>query len=103
MADACDDQKALDALLDPVTSGLVSSLEGGSRTLAQLCESSGLSAADITERLSYLSEHGLLDRTGEGDTVTYAVNAKKIDAVLSRSGHFDGAIDMVTQMDSFLN
>lgn len=96
-------QEALNALLDPVTSGIVSGLEGGPRTLRQLCESSGLGAAEVESRLSPLLAGGLVAASGEGPDASYSADASRIDEALSRSGHFDGAIDMVTKMDSFLN
>lgn len=96
-------QDALDALLDPVTSGIVSELEGGPRTLRQLCESTGLGAAEVESRLSPLRAGGLVAAAGEGPGASYSADASRIDEALSRSGHFDGAIDMVTKMDSFLN
>lgn len=103
LTDTDETKKILDAMLDSVTSKLISLLEDGSKTVTELCSSSDLAADDIHNRFAPLVKHGLIVRTDGKDDTTYSVNADKLDSALSKSNHFDGAIGMVSQMDTFLN
>ena len=98
-----EERKVLDAILDPVTSELISMLEDGPKTVAVLCERSKLVADDVHARFSPLVEQGIILRTDTDGQTTYSADPKKLDAALSKSRHFDGTIDLVTQMDTFLN
>lgn len=97
------DSEISDAILDPVTSELISMLEGGSKTIADLAESSGLGADEIRTRFGPLIEQGLIVREEGENGATYSADAEKLDSALSASHNFDGAIDLVTKMDTFLN
>ena len=90
-------------MLDPITSELISMLEAGSKTIQELCTSSNLEASNIHDRFAPLVEECLIVRTGNDNDTVYSANSDKFDSMLSDSKHFDGAIDMVAKMDTFLN
>lgn len=101
MADT-NDSKILDLMLDPVTSELISLLEGGPKTVTEMSSSSSVNVDEIHSRLAPLVNVGLILRTDtQGDT-TYSADADKLDAAF-KAHNFDETINLVTQMDTYLN
>ncbi len=97
-----DNSKILDAMLDETTSTLISALESGPKTVAELSQSSGIGVDDIHKRFAPLVNAGLIVRTDTQNETTYSADAEKLDAAL-KSHNFDESINVITQMDSYLN
>lgn len=89
-------------MLDPVTSKLISLLEGGSKTVTEMSSLSSVDIPDIHTRFTPLVKGGLIVRADTQNDTTYSANADKLDAAF-KSHNFDETINLVTQMDTFLN
>ena len=78
---------------------VLAELEGGPRDIAYLAEKSGMDPADIREGLSYMVEHGFVKVSGSA----YEADKARLAAAMEDDGHFDGVVDGITKMDSYLN
>ncbi len=98
-----DAEKIVACMFDPVTSEIMAMLEHGPRALSQLAEDSGVSSDAVLEQLSYLVQHGFVIKTVEGSAVMISADAEKLASAIEGSGSFDGAVDGLETMDSYLN
>ena len=98
-----DHQKVIDCIFDPVTSQILSELEDGGKNISYLSDQTKIPESDIQNRLSYLIETGFVNQTKDGEIISYSVNGEKLSKVIEDEQNFDGAIDGLTKMDSYLN
>lgn len=98
-----DHQKIIDCIFDPITSQILSELEGGEKNISYISRQTQISENDIQERLSYLVETGFVKLTKDGESISYSADEKKLSKVIEDEQNFDGAIDGLTKMDSYLN
>jgi hypothetical protein len=98
-----DAAKVVECMFDPVTSEVLAKLEDGPKDLSKLAGESGLTADEVLGRLSYLVEHGFVTSRAEGGAVMVAANGDKLASAVEGSDSFDGAVDSITTLDSYLN
>ncbi len=61
------------ALSEPARLRLLNLLRGGERSVGELAEATGYSAANVSRHLALLAQHGLLAREVRGTSVFYAI------------------------------
>ena len=61
------------ALSEPARLRLLNLLRGNERSVGELAEATGYSAANISRHLALLAQHGLLSREVRGTSVFYAI------------------------------
>lgn len=88
-----------ECMFDETMAPILAELEAGPRDVGYLAEKFGMDAADIREGLSYLVEHGFLTLRND----SYEADAARLARVMEDDAHFEGVVDSVTKMDSYLN
>ena len=103
MADGFDREKVVDCMFDAVTSSLLAELESGEKTCSHLAETASISENEVLEKLSYLLEHDFIFQKTENDSSVFSANIEKLNQIVENSENFDGAINGLEKMDSYLN
>jgi len=101
MMEEYDAEKIVACMFDPVASGILARLEDGPKALSQLAAESKMSEEQILASMSYLIEHKFVIRRDGGTTL--AADGDKLASIVEGSESFDGAVDSITTMDSYLN
>ena len=89
-------------MFDSVTSELLAELEDGAKDSKYLSEKYSISEQEIQQKFSYLIEHGFVLEKKENGQSIFTANSEKL-ATIIENDQFDGAIDGLTKMDSYLN
>ena len=103
MAESFDREKVIDAMFDPITSEILAELEDGKKECSALSEKFSMSDSNLLERLAYLIECEFLIKTVENNQCSISANNEKLGSLLEDSDAFDGAINGLEKMDSYLN
>ena len=103
MSESFDREKAIDCMFDPITSEILAELEDGKKECSILAQQFSLSKSELLERLDYLIECEFLTKTIENDQCSISANTEKLGSLLEDSDAFDGAINGLEKMDSYLN
>ena len=103
MAESFDREKIIDCMFDPITSEILAELEDGEKECSILAQQFTLSESELLERLDYLIECEFLIKTIENDQCSISANTEKLGSLLEDSDAFDGAINGLEKMDSYLN
>ena len=103
MADDFDREKIIDCMFDPITSSLLAELETSEKSCSYLAETCSISENEVLEKLSYLLEHDFIFQNTENDSSTFTANMEKLNQIVENSENFDGAINGLEKMDSYLN
>jgi DNA-binding HxlR family transcriptional regulator len=103
MAESFDKEKVIDSMFDPITSEILAELEDGEKECSILAQQFTLSESELLERLDYLIECEFLTKTIENDQCSISANTEKLGSLLEDSDAFDGAINGLEKMDSYLN
>ena len=103
MAESFDREKIIDCMFDPITSEILAELEDGEKECSILAQQFTLSESELLERLDYLIECEFLTKTVENDQCSISANTEKLGSLLEDSDAFDGAINGLEKMDSYLN
>lgn len=103
MTDDFDREKVVDCMFDPVTSSLLAELENGEKTCSYLAENSSISENEVLEKLSYLLEHDFIFQSTKNNSYVFSANIEKLNQIVENSENFDGAINGLEKMDSYLN
>lgn len=90
-------------MFDPKTSEIISYLEKGEILLSVLAKKSNLPEKEVLDRLSYLIKHNFIFKKNYESQLTLSANLDKLNSVVENENNFDGAIDGLTKMDSYLN
>ena len=90
-------------MFDPITSEILAELEDGKKECSILGDQFSMSESDLLKRLDYLIECGFLSKTLENDKCSLSANTEKLGSLLEDSDAFDGAINGLEKMDSYLN
>jgi DNA-binding IclR family transcriptional regulator len=90
-------------MFDPITSEILAELEDGEKECSILAQQFTLSESELLERLDYLIECEFLTKTIENDQCSISANTEKLGSLLEDSDAFDGAINGLEKMDSYLN
>lgn len=94
--------KVIDCMFDPLTSSILAELENGKKECSYLAKKHHISEDEVSERLSYLIEHDFVQSISENENLFFTSNNKKLDTIIE-SENFDGAINGLEKMDSYLN
>jgi len=103
MIESFDREKIIDCMFDPITSEILAELEDGEKECSILAQQFTLSESELLERLDYLIECEFLTKTIENDQCSISANTEKLGSLLEDSDAFDGAINGLEKMDSYLN
>jgi hypothetical protein len=103
MAESFDREKIIDCMFDPITSEILAELEDGEKECPVLSQQFSMSESELLERLDYLIECEFLTKTIENDQCSISANTEKLGSLLEDSDAFDGAINGLEKMDSYLN
>ena len=103
MSESFDREKVIDCMFDPITSEILAELEDGEKECSILAQQFSLSKSELLERLDYLIECEFLTKTIENDQCSISANTEKLGSLLEDSDAFDGAINGLEKMDSYLN
>ena len=103
MSESFDREKVIDCMFDPITSEILAELEDGEKECSILAQQFTLSESELLERLDYLIECEFLTKTIENDQCSISANTEKLGSLLEDSDAFDGAINGLEKMDSYLN
>ena len=103
MSESFDREKVIDCMFDPITSEILAELEDGKKECSILAQQFSMSESELLERLDYLIECEFLTKTIENDQCSISANTEKLGSLLEDSDAFDGAINGLEKMDSYLN
>jgi len=103
MADTFDREKVVDCMFDPTTASILAELEDGEKECSFLAQQASVSESEVLERLSYLIEHGFITKNSDDGKCLLSANSEKLSTIVENSENFDGAIDGLEKMDSYLN
>lgn len=103
MSDGYSREKVIESIFDPNTSEILAELENGGKELLYLTEKLSLSENLIRERLAYLLQHHFVIEKKIDEKIIFSADAKKLAEVVEEDKNFDGVVDGLTEMDSFLN
>ena len=78
-------------------------LEDGKKECSILSEEFSMSQSDILQRLDYLIECEFIFKTSENEKYFISANNEKLSSLLENNDTFDGAINGLEKMDSYLN
>lgn len=94
-----DDKKIVEALFDPDVSVILAELEHGSKESKQLAQTLGISEQEIGRRLSYLVESDIV----RFENAAYSVDSERIAKIMENDENYNGVVDGLTELDSYLN
>jgi len=103
MSESFDREKVIDSMFDSITSEILAELEDGKKECSVLSRQFSMSESELLERLDYLIECKFLIKTLENDQCSISANTEKLGSLLEDSDAFDGAINGLEKMDSYLN
>ena len=103
MDDTFDREKIVDCMFDPVTSSILAELEDGEKECSFLAEKSSISESEVSERLSYLLDHGFIFKNLNNGKFIFSANTEKLTQIVENSDTFNATIEGLEKMDSYLN
>ena len=103
MSTSFDREKIIDCMFDPVTSEILAELEDEKKECSVLALKFSMSELDVLEKLDYLIECEFLFKTIESERCFISANVEKLGSLLEDSDAFEGAINGLEKMDSYLN
>ena len=98
-----DKEKILECMFNPEISEILEELENEGKDSVYLSEKFQISETEIRERLSYLIEHDFVHEEKTDDRVIFTADGKKLTNLVEQERNFDGVVDGLTEMDSYLN
>ena len=103
MSASFDREKIVDCMFDPITSEILAELEDEKKECSILALKFSMSELDVLEKLDYLIECEFLFKTIESERCFISANVEKLGSLLEDSDAFEGAINGLEKMDSYLN
>jgi hypothetical protein len=98
-----DKEKILECMFNPDISEILAELEKGGKDSMYLSKKFQITENQIHERLSYLIEHNFVREEKDGDKVIFTADGEKLTNLVERDKNFEGVVDGLTEMDSYLN
>ena len=90
-------------MFNPEISEILAELENEGKDVVYLSEKFKISENEIRERLSYLLEHNFVKEEKTGDKIIFSADGEKFTKIMEQERNFDGVVDGLTEMDSYLN
>jgi len=103
MDDTFDREKVVDCMFDPITSSILAELEDGEKECSFLAEKTSISESEVSERLSYLIDHGFIFKNSNNGKSIFSANTEKLTQIVENSDTFNATIEGLEKMDSYLN
>jgi len=103
MDESFDRNKIIESMFDPITSGILAELEDGGKELSYLAQKAEISEDQVKERLSYFIEYDFINTNTDNEKIIFSANSQKLAELIENNENFDGAVDGLTKMDSYLN
>ena len=103
MDDTFDREKVVDCMFDPVTSSILAELENGEKECSFLAEKSSISESEVSERLSYLLDHGFIFKNSNDGKSIFSANTEKLTQIVENSDTFNATIEGLKKINSYLN
>ena len=103
MEESFDKEKIIECMFDPQTSEILAELENEAKELEFLSQKLNLSQKIICEKLSYLIDHGFILKSKNDNKTIYKANVSKLGEIVESDKNFDGVVDGLTELDSYLN
>lgn len=103
MVTTLDKEKVLECMFDPITSEILAELENGGKESSYLVGKLKISGEKIQNKLSYLLKHDFVEIVTRGGKTVYSANLDKLAKILEEDKNFQGVVDGLTEMDSYLN
>jgi hypothetical protein len=103
MDESFDRNKIIESMFDPITSGILAELEDGGKELSYLAQKTEISEDEVKERLSYFIEYDFINTNTDNEKIIFSANNQKLAELIENNENFDGAVDGLTKMDSYLN
>ena len=103
MSSSYDKEKILECMFNPEISEILAELENGGKDLVYLSDKFQISQNKILEKLSYLLEHDFIHEEKTGNNVVLTANGDKLTNLVEEDKNFEGVVDGLTEMDSYLN
>jgi len=90
-------------MFNPEISEILAELENGGKDSVYLSSKFQISENEIHDRLSYLIEHDFVYEEKTDDKVIFSADGEKLTKLLEHEKNFEGVVDGLTEMDSYLN
>ncbi|NOS62877.1 MAG: ArsR family transcriptional regulator [Nitrosarchaeum sp.] len=90
-------------MFDPITSSILAELEDGEKECSFLAEKTSISESEVSERLSYLLDHGFIFKNSNNGKSIFSANTEKLTQIVVNSDTFNATIEGLEKMDSYLN
>lgn len=103
MSSSYDKEKILECMFDPEISEILAELENGEKELNYLSNKFDISENEIIEKLSYLIENNFVHKKKIENKVIISADGDKLTKMVEQDKNFDGVVDGLTEMDSYLN
>ncbi|MBI2111180.1 MAG: helix-turn-helix transcriptional regulator [Nitrosarchaeum sp.] len=103
MDDTFDREKVVDCMFDSITSSILAELEDGEKECSFLAEKTSISESEVSERLSYLLDHGFIFKNSNNGKFIFSANTEKLTQIVENSDTFNATIEGLEKMDSYLN
>ena len=103
VGDISDNNKIFESIFEPNNSEILAQLESGPKNFSDLAKNLDISKEKIEQSLSYLIEHGFINKIEKDNQVHYSVNADMLSKVLENNDNFRNIDDGLAKLDSFLN
>ena len=103
MTETFDKEKILESMFDPETSEILAELETSEKDIEYLSQKFSLSEDTIKEKLSYLIQHEFVFESNNENKTIFKANASKLGQIVESDKNFDGVVDGLTELDSYLN
>jgi len=103
MDDVFDREKVIECMFDPVTSSILAELENGEKECSFLAEKFSISESEVSEKLSYLLDHGFIFKNHNDGKFIFSANVEKLTQIVENSDTFDATIEGLEKIDSYLN
>ena len=103
MVDSFDKEKILECMFDPETSEILAELENNEKDIEYLSQKLNLAQETIRKKLSYLIEHEFVFESKNENKTIYKANSSKLGEMVETDRNFDGVVDGLTELDSYLN
>ena len=98
-----DKEKILECMFNPEISEILAELENGGKDSAYLSDKFQITENEIHERLSYLIEHDFVNEEKTGENLIFTADGEKLTNIVEQDKNFEGVVDGLTEMDSYLN
>lgn len=96
-------QELLDCIFDMDNADIIGPLEDGPQELSHISDLCNLKPDEVLARIAPLVNAGILAVTTRPDSTSISADKHKLAELVESDGNFEGAIDGLAKLDSYLN